>query len=73
MPTYLRVVPANVCEKLVNEAAHQRPGSIDPCDELRYNLVFRKTRCAACEVWKQPVILHNDRLLKLVVADAIKL
>ena len=66
-PTYLGVVPANVCEKLVNEAAHQGPRRIDSRNELRYNLAFGKTRYAAREMQKQLVtLLGNDPLLKLV-------
>lgn len=40
--TYLGVIPTNVCEKLVNEAAHQGPGRINSRNELRYNLLFKK-------------------------------
>ena len=73
-PTYLRVVPANVGEKLVDEASHQGPGRINSCNELRYDLVFRKTRNAARETQKQLVILlGNDQLLQLVTVDAGKL
>lgn len=40
--TYLGVIPTNVCEKLVNKAAHQGPGRINSCNELRYNLLLKK-------------------------------
>lgn len=46
---YLGVVPANVREKLVDEASHQGPGRVNSCNELRYNLVFGKTQNVACE------------------------
>lgn len=46
---YLWVVPTNICEKLVNEPAHQGSGCVNSCNELRYNLVCRKTQHAACE------------------------
>lgn len=44
---YLRVVPTDVCEKLVNETSHQRPGRINSRNELRYDLVFKRAWDAA--------------------------
>lgn len=51
--THLGVVPTNVCEKLVDKTSHQGPWRINSCNELRYNLIFRKTQYAAYEMWKQ--------------------
>lgn len=52
--TYLRVVPTNVCEKLVNEAPHQWPGRINSRNELRYDLVFKRARDAAIRSGNDP-------------------
>lgn len=52
--TYLRVVPTDVCEKLVNEAPHQRPGRINSRNELRYDLVFKRARDAAIRSGNDP-------------------
>lgn len=52
--TYLRVVPTDVCEKLVNETSHQRPGRIDSRNELRYDLVFKRARDRAIRPGNDP-------------------
>lgn len=51
---YLRVVPTDVCEKLVNETSHQRPGRINSRNELRYDLVFKRARDAAIRPGNNP-------------------